>query len=268
MDHSQKNKPDKMASTRRSQRIAMKQEQMKLEPEQMKQEPGLDLKQEEGMYYIQKIVNKRIVNGVVEYRVRWQGYRSSEDTWEDASKLKGFNCVKHYEDGLKTKGVGVVKSRLGGTNTTSVMQLLVNLTTDNTSADENDDVVIEDASAAPRRTSMITEEDFGGDSTDDDDDVVMLGAGGKRRKVRNRVEDHYGDAGSVPLEEPYPGKLYKVQWGPVVEEILSVTRLGSRLVALVQYEDSSYEIVPTKVLADYCPKLLFAYYESRLLFPA
>jgi Chromo (CHRromatin Organisation MOdifier) domain len=70
----------------------MKQEQepepMKQEPWPMKQESG-PMKQEEGdvRYYIQKIVNKRVMNGVVEYRVRWQGYRAAEDTWEKAEKL-------------------------------------------------------------------------------------------------------------------------------------------------------------------------------------
>jgi len=236
---------------------------MKQGPEAVKQEPEA-VKQEEGVYHIQKIVNKRIVNKVLEYRVRCKGYRAAEDTWEKASKLEGYNCVKHYEDSMKEKGLKEGKHGSGSTTTTSTMQLLASLTTGNNSGDENE-VVMEDPAAAPKPTSMITEEDFE-DSTDGD--VVVMMDGGKVCKARRHVEDHGGDAGSETLEEPYPGKFYKVQWGPAVKKILGVTRLDSLLVALVQYDDASYEIVPTSVLADRCPKLLFAYYESRLLIPA
>ena len=33
-------------------------------------------------YNVEKIIDKRVRNGITGYRVRWAGYDESEDTWE------------------------------------------------------------------------------------------------------------------------------------------------------------------------------------------
>ncbi|XP_017786163.1 PREDICTED: chromobox protein homolog 3-like [Nicrophorus vespilloides] len=63
-------------------------------------------------YTVDKIVKKRIQNGVVEYFLKWSGYRDSENTWEPECNLKCPELVrefetectkKHMEDKLKKR---------------------------------------------------------------------------------------------------------------------------------------------------------------------
>jgi len=77
-----------MANARKSRRIATK----------VKQEMDVKLEDEEGLFYIQRIVDKRMGSEGLEYRVRWKGYRATEDTWEEATKLVG--CLTYRSVGL------------------------------------------------------------------------------------------------------------------------------------------------------------------------
>ncbi|CAG5094837.1 Oidioi.mRNA.OKI2018_I69.XSR.g13904.t1.cds [Oikopleura dioica] len=55
-------------------------------------------KREPDEYEVEKILNKRVRLGKVEYEVKWVGYNSSENTWEEVKNLQ--NCpdlVKEYE---------------------------------------------------------------------------------------------------------------------------------------------------------------------------
>ena len=38
-------------------------------------------------YVVESIVDKRISNNIVEYRVKWRGYTDEENTWEPAVNL-------------------------------------------------------------------------------------------------------------------------------------------------------------------------------------
>eukprot|EP01046_Picozoa_sp_COSAG06_P087512 COSAG06_NODE_34006_length_481_cov_0.764398_1_plen_122_part_01 len=42
----------------------------------------------DGSYSVQRVVDKRTEGGKVEYRVRWEGYESEDDTWEEVGNLE------------------------------------------------------------------------------------------------------------------------------------------------------------------------------------
>lgn len=42
----------------------------------------------EEQFVVEKIIGKRKIEGVLEYHIRWDGYSSEDDTWEEADKLK------------------------------------------------------------------------------------------------------------------------------------------------------------------------------------
>lgn len=48
-------------------------------------------------YVVESIVAQRKKNGRTEYRVRWAGYDSSEDTWEPASQVDGLVALDAWE---------------------------------------------------------------------------------------------------------------------------------------------------------------------------
>lgn len=49
----------------------------------------------EQVYIVEKITGKRIVNGCVEYSIKWKGYPMSENTWE---KEEDCNCAALIRD--------------------------------------------------------------------------------------------------------------------------------------------------------------------------
>jgi hypothetical protein len=69
-------------------------------PDQVKKVAGEVMgheKQQEDVFEVDHIVNHRGSGpGMLEYRIRWKGYRPSEDTWEPARNIRDLKCVEEY----------------------------------------------------------------------------------------------------------------------------------------------------------------------------
>ena len=52
---------------------------------------------------VEKLLDKRIRNGTVEYLVAWEGYGPEENTWEPKKNLDCPDIIKTFEDILKEK---------------------------------------------------------------------------------------------------------------------------------------------------------------------
>jgi hypothetical protein len=58
----------------------------------------------EKVYVVEAIVNRRVVDGVIEYRVRWEGFASARNTWENQETLLGARkLIAKYEKKNPTK---------------------------------------------------------------------------------------------------------------------------------------------------------------------
>uniref|UniRef100_A0A0K0EPI9 Chromo domain-containing protein n=1 Tax=Strongyloides stercoralis TaxID=6248 RepID=A0A0K0EPI9_STRER len=58
---------------------------------------------EDTRYFIEKIVDHRTIDGVKQYRIRWSGYTSDDDTWQTIDTFDDINFVKHYDDMVARK---------------------------------------------------------------------------------------------------------------------------------------------------------------------
>jgi len=54
-------------------------------------------------YSVEKILEKRLRHGKVEYLIKWEGYPDSENTWEPQANLDCPDIIKAYEDAQKSK---------------------------------------------------------------------------------------------------------------------------------------------------------------------
>jgi len=91
-------------------------------------------------------------------------------------------------------------------------------------------------------------------------------SGGKRKKS-DEPQDTGEDLNAEDIEDPYDGKIYKVQeeGGAIkVMTILGMRIEGRDFTALVRYTDNTAELIPTKILVLYAPQELLAYYEKRV----
>uniref|UniRef100_A0AAF5DNP0 Chromo domain-containing protein n=1 Tax=Strongyloides stercoralis TaxID=6248 RepID=A0AAF5DNP0_STRER len=53
---------------------------------------------EDDHYVVEKIVDYRTVRCIRQYRIRWYGYTSDDDTWKTIDNFDDINFVKHYDD--------------------------------------------------------------------------------------------------------------------------------------------------------------------------
>jgi hypothetical protein len=63
---------------------------------------GDDMEPEED-YIVEKICDKRIVKGKVQYFLKWKGYPDSENTWEPHENLDCQELIQMFEDNRKKK---------------------------------------------------------------------------------------------------------------------------------------------------------------------
>ena len=54
--------------------------------------------EEEEEYEVEKVVDKRIHKGRVEYLLKWKGYSSDENTWEAEDSLDCAELLQEYEN--------------------------------------------------------------------------------------------------------------------------------------------------------------------------
>lgn len=58
------------------------------------------------LYVVEKIIDKRIRSGKVEYFVKWENYPETQNTWEPLVNLETVMfLVKEFEENRKKSGV-------------------------------------------------------------------------------------------------------------------------------------------------------------------
>ncbi|RLU23961.1 hypothetical protein DMN91_004169 [Ooceraea biroi] len=104
---------DKSTAFRQLKKIGYALKPLNTSENKVERSPLIDDKAQEA-FSVEKIVNRRVVKGKVEYFLKWKGYSNDENTWEPEENLECPDLITQFEKQRKKKKATVPGKRQEG----------------------------------------------------------------------------------------------------------------------------------------------------------
>ncbi|XP_075952377.1 chromobox protein homolog 5 [Anarhichas minor] len=185
---------------------------------------------DEEEYVVEKVLDRRVVKGRVEFFLKWKGYSEKHNTWEPEKNLGCPELISEFmktykksssSGGSSTPSSGASKSVTGSSGRTK------------------------DSSSSKKRSSDDEEEE------EEEEDEEEVEGGSKPKKKKKKEEDILVARGFERGLEP--------------EKIIGATDSCGDLMFLMKWKDSDEaDLVLAKEANNKCPQIVIAFYEERL----
>ncbi|XP_037712400.1 heterochromatin protein 1 [Drosophila subpulchrella] len=181
--------------------------------------------EEEEEYAVEKIIDRRVRKGKVEYYLKWKGYAETENTWEPESNLDCQDLIQQYELSRKDEEKAAASKK--------------DRPSSSAKAKENTGRVSTSASSANKRKS----------------EEPAAPAGNKSKRTTDADQDSNASVtGATGFDR-----------GLEAEKILGASDNNGRLTFLIQFKGvDQAEMVPSSVANLKIPQMVIHFYEERL----
>ncbi|VDK45472.1 unnamed protein product [Anisakis simplex] len=238
-------------------------------------------------FLVEKITDKRISDGVLHYRVKWKGYENdSDDTWEPLDNLVGgdaMSLITEFERSLNKVTGDDNDDNNNNNDDASTAKTAQISEIPNASPSAHSQEISQQQTSSPRKSTNSRKNSAQSNISNtsqmmDSPSVTKMGSPNKQAVTVEDVDESAKkerlkqvDEMAVPTVRSatrQPG-IYGIHEGHKISKVVGLWAghmTEKNLIAIVQYDDSSYELIPTNILIDFAPKMLLKYYESRLKF--
>ncbi len=201
-------------------------------------------------YEVEKIVNKRIRNGKVEYKIKWAGYSMDECTWEPLKNLENIaKMIENYNMNLIEKKEGkknINKQLLGKKKENPNKNKIIKEIEKN----ENNINNFENNQNDNQQNNIVNNEIINNNIIQDN-----VNSNNSNSENNNITYENQND------QKFYIDERYK--------EVYTIKKNGDDLCAIVNYDNNGVlekKSILTKELQKLNPFILIQFYESKIKF--
>ena len=202
-------------------------------------------------FVVEKILNRRLKKGVIQYYIKWKDFPSDDNTWEPASNLNCDSMIEEFEESLREeKEKEKEKEKQKEKQKERKREESLKSKSKNRSAryaesgsDTDEDWIVDNDRSTPARSSKKRQSSVKNKSS------VMVDSDSETENVR----------------PPLAKRLCGFDRGFEPEKIIGATDIGGDLKFLVKWKDHpDTELIPASLANERIPQAVISFYEDRL----
>ncbi|KAF9542019.1 hypothetical protein EC957_002381 [Mortierella hygrophila] len=205
-------------------------------------------------YEVERVVGHRHTKGKLQYHLKWNGYDSDENTWENKENVFCTDLVEAYW--VRHEQAGGSRSDLKGKDGVLVKKEPARTARSNgarrTKKDRDGDTVMNMAPAKRQRTSDTSKE-------------VMRAGGGAEDVTSNNNKNSSSSSSSSNDSSWMPPNSW-TSWEDKVKSILTVERSNQKLLIRLLWINGKETHHSIEEAHQKCPQKLIQFYEAHIKF--
>lgn len=200
-----------------------------------------ECKEQEQEYIVEKILDKRIRYGIVEYFLKWKDYDDTYNSWEPMENIKCKRLITAFENQTKEFKKTLIKhGRKRAQSNTNVKR----------------------SSKSFKKTSLLLKKKVVESDESEDSDLV---SNNQSDSVSSEDSDEVveKDNNLTPINKNDSIDNTEMPKRKIAEKVISVTRSHGKLMILIKIKGIEEPVsLKAKVVHKRCPQVLIKYYET------